>query len=426
MNLAHFSFGHTGPFPPSFLARKSRFGLGLLALVFATPVMRAPPTDGTVVGGTATITTGQNTTTITAGNNSVLRWGSFDVGSAEVVQFIQPGADARVLNWIGGRTPSQIDGSLLANGQVYLVNPAGVYFGQTAVVDVGRLYAIGGSLSREDFLAGLNRFSSLTGDVRNDGTLRGSSVALVGRTVLNTGSIVAPGGFVALAAGEQVVLGQNGSSIFVDAGHTTSGAAPQVTTTPGVANSGTIDAGGGSVVLAAGDLYAVAITHDGKLTARDVKLQGQGGATFWSAGPSMPPRPGPAKLAAMSRSRATASGCSPARRSTPPVRPVAARSSSAATCTGPTPTCATPPTRPSCPAPPSLLTPPRRATVARSSSGPTTPRATSATFQRAAARRPATAVSPKCRARSSLSFAVERTLVLWSVDRAPSCWIRGI
>ena len=121
-----------------------------------------------------------------------------------------------------------------------LVNPAGVYFGQTAVVDVGRLYAIGGSLSREDFLAGLNRFSGLTGDVRNDGTLRGSAVALVGRTVLNTGSIVAPGGFVALAAGEQVVLGRNGSSIFVDAGRTSSAGAPPVTTTPGVANSGAI------------------------------------------------------------------------------------------------------------------------------------------------------------------------------------------
>jgi len=180
MNLAHFSVGSIGFVSHRSLARKSRLGLGFLALVFATSVLRAPPTGGTVVAGSATIATNQNTTTVTAGNNSVLSWGSFNVGSTEVVQFVQPGATARVLNWIGGSTPSQIDGSLLANGQVYLVNPAGVYFGQTAVVDVGQLYAIGGSLSKEDFLAGLNRFSGLTGDVRNDGSLQGSAVALVG------------------------------------------------------------------------------------------------------------------------------------------------------------------------------------------------------------------------------------------------------
>lgn len=284
MNLAHFSVGSIDFVSHRSLARKSRLGLGFLALVFATSVLRAPPTGGTVVAGSATIATNQNTTTVTAGNNSVLSWGSFNVGSTEVVQFVQPGATARVLNWIGGSTPSQIDGSLLANGQVYLVNPAGVYFGQTAVVDVGQLYAIGGSLSKEDFLAGLNRFSGLTGDVRNDGSLQGSAVALVGRTVLNTGSIVAPDGFVALVAGEQVVLGRNGSSIFVDAGSTVSGGAPPATTTPGVANSGTIDAGSGSIVLAAGDLYAVAITQDGSLTAHNVALQGQGGGDVLISG----------------------------------------------------------------------------------------------------------------------------------------------
>jgi len=152
------------------------------ALVFGAAGLQAQqPTGGTVVSGSASISAVPGTTTVTAGNNSILRWGSFNVGMGETVQFVQPGTDARVLNWIGGLTPSQIDGALLANGQVYLLNPSGVYFGRTAVVDVGRLYAIGGSLSKDDFLAGLDRFTSLTGVVRNDGSLRGSAVALIGR-----------------------------------------------------------------------------------------------------------------------------------------------------------------------------------------------------------------------------------------------------
>ena len=247
----------------------------LLVLGFTATGLRAQqPTGGTVVAGNATIVTAPNLTTVTAGHNSVLRWGSFDVGPSETVHFVQPGADARVLNWIGGLTPSQINGSLLANGQVYLMNPAGVYFGSTAVIDVGHLYAVGGSLSKEDFLAGLNRFTGLTGEVNNAGSIRGEMVALIGRSVVNTGSIVSPGGFIGLASGDQVLLGQDGSSIFVDAGRSDPTVATQAGT--GVANSGTIDAGRGTAVLAAGDFYSIAITHDGKLAGRDVRLQGQG------------------------------------------------------------------------------------------------------------------------------------------------------
>src|SRR5438105_15890238 len=126
----------------------------------------------------------------------------------ETVRFVQPGADARVLNWIGSLTPTQINGSLLANGRVYLLNPSGIYFGQNAVVDAGRLYAVAGELSKEDFLNGLNRFTGLKGEVNNAGSIRGEMVALIGRSVVNSGTIVSPGGLIGLASGDQVLLGQ--------------------------------------------------------------------------------------------------------------------------------------------------------------------------------------------------------------------------
>ena len=248
--------------------------LGALLGLAAVALHAQQPTGGMVVAGQATISTNPGLTTITAGNNSVLRWGSFDVGHGETVQFVQPGATSRVLNLIGGLTPSQINGSLQANGQVYLMNPAGIYFGQSAVVNVGGLYAAGGTITREDFLAGLNRFSGLTGDVTNAGSIRGDMVALVGRSVANSGSIVSPGGFISLASGDQVYLGQNGSNIYVEAGRAApAGALAQGA---GVANTGTIDAGTGSTVLAAGDIYSIAITQDGRLAGRDVRVQGQG------------------------------------------------------------------------------------------------------------------------------------------------------
>ncbi|MDI1321051.1 MAG: filamentous hemagglutinin N-terminal domain-containing protein [bacterium] len=100
---------------------------GVLALLgFAAAGLHAQsPTGGTVVAGQATIATVPNGTVITAGNNSVLHWGSFNVGADQTVQFVQPSASSRVLNLIGGLMPSQINGALLANGQVYLMNPAG-------------------------------------------------------------------------------------------------------------------------------------------------------------------------------------------------------------------------------------------------------------------------------------------------------------
>ncbi|HVZ62967.1 MAG TPA: autotransporter-associated beta strand repeat-containing protein, partial [Lacunisphaera sp.] len=262
---------------PETFPRLAARGLGrglVFALALAGAVLHAQrPEGGTVVAGAATIANAANSTVVTAGNNSVLRWSSFNVGADHTVQFVQPGASARVLNWIGGLTPSQIDGALLANGRVYLLNPQGVYFGRTAVVDVAGLYAIGGSMTKEDFLTGMDRFS-VTGDVRNAGSIRGDFVALVGRSVANTGSIVSPGGFIGLASGDRVYLGQNGGNIYVDAGPSASAATPAAGT--GVANSGSIDAGRGQAVLAAGDLYSVAIAHDGRLAGRDVQLQGQG------------------------------------------------------------------------------------------------------------------------------------------------------
>ena len=101
----------------------------------------AGPEDATVVAGDVSFETIDTTTIIHASDGSIIDYSSFDIHVDETVQFIQPGTAARVLNRIRSSLPTHINGSLVANGQVYIVNPMGVFFGQGAHIDVGRLVA---------------------------------------------------------------------------------------------------------------------------------------------------------------------------------------------------------------------------------------------------------------------------------------------
>lgn len=235
------------------------------ALSVAAPAL-AEPTGGQLVHGTGHISQNGSVTTITAGNNSIFNFRSFNIGAGETVRFVQPGAESRVLNRITGPDPSRIAGTLQANGMVYIVNPAGVYFAHGALVNVGGIYAAAGHLSDADFRAGNNHFTALSGTVRNDGTINGASVNLIGAKVANFGEINAPRGMVTMTAGNDVYIGEQNGHIFARV----SGGSGDV----GVTQAGNINAQGGQVRLGAGDMYAVAIDHPGRTAAKDIALQG--------------------------------------------------------------------------------------------------------------------------------------------------------
>ncbi|MBM4043437.1 MAG: filamentous hemagglutinin N-terminal domain-containing protein, partial [Planctomycetes bacterium] len=248
-------------------------GVFLLAALLAAAlgVASAGPIGEQVVRGDVALQRQDGLTTITASHNSIINYQSFNIGAAETVRFIQPGATARVLNRILTPSPTQIDGQLLANGHIYLINPAGIYFGQNAFVDVGGIHAAAGHMSDGDFLAGIDRFTALAGEVANRGTIIGNSIALVGSRVANYGSITAEQGTVIMAAGEDVYIGRRDGRIFVKIeGGAPSGDAPRVE------NAGTMQAEGGAAVLGAGDAYSLAIRTTGVLKAADVTVEGQG------------------------------------------------------------------------------------------------------------------------------------------------------
>ena len=179
---------------------------------------------------------------------AIVNWQGFSIDAGESVRIQQPKTSSLLLNRVVGSDPSRIFGQLTSNGSVFLVNPSGVLFGAGSSVDVGSLVVSTLGLSDADFLAGHYRFSGgAGGSVVNRGTIsvadRGT-VALLGGSVSNDGSITAKLGTVALASGSRVTLdlaGDGLSKIVVT----------QAALDAQVANGGAIVADGGAIVLSA-------------------------------------------------------------------------------------------------------------------------------------------------------------------------------
>jgi filamentous hemagglutinin family protein len=229
----------------------SLFGAALAVLTL-TSLATAGPVGEQVESGNATFTrNGPNTIIDVSTQNAIINYDSFNIAAEEYVRFNQLNAQARVLNRINSAAPTVINGSLSANGQVYFVNPSGVRFGPNAIVDVAGIYAAAGSMSNADFLNNVNRFTSLTGEVVNQGTINAQFAALVGKRVVNDGIILAPEGFVTMVAGDEVLIGEKDGNIMVKVdGTTTKNDNGDI---QAVANNGTIEAK--STTLAAGDMY---------------------------------------------------------------------------------------------------------------------------------------------------------------------------
>ena len=235
-------------------------------------------------------------------NRAIINWDSFSIGDAETVQFMQPGINAAILNRVTGPYSSEIFGSLLANGHVYLINPNGILFGAGSRINVGGLVASTLDISDDDFNAGqLNFMGQGNSDkkVTNHGRITASSFAyLLGAGAENHGSITAPA--VALAAGrDRIVIDRTASGgeirLSVDADmpaiSLTAFDGPQ--NMPSVINSGVIDASGarggdvalqGVNVVQAGAVRADGIEGDGgRISLRGERLVALGSDSVTTA-----------------------------------------------------------------------------------------------------------------------------------------------
>ena len=251
----------------------------LLSAAFAMPVWaQAPPanalpTGGKVTAGQATISQNGNQMTVGQGSNkAIIDWTSFNIGKNASVTFQQPNANAIALNRVTAGDASQIHGQLNANGQVWLINPNGVVFGQGSKVDVGGLVASTMNISNADFENGNYQFSrnGATGSIANHGELTakdGGSIALLAPTVSNDGVITAQLGTVAMAAGDKITLqaGANGLlNVEID----------PATLRTLIENKQLIVADGGQVIMtgkAADQLAASVVSNSGTIQANTLQ-----------------------------------------------------------------------------------------------------------------------------------------------------------
>jgi filamentous hemagglutinin family protein len=194
----------------------------LLMLVPLSALMHhagaADAVNATVSAGAASVSTAGNTTTINqASQRAAIDWTSLSTRANEALVFNQPNAQAIALNRITGSSPSELLGSLTANGQVFILNPNGVLFGTGSQVNVGGLVASTLSMSNADFMDGKHVFTGSGGSVVNQGTLNaapGGYLALLAPEVRNEGVMTASLGTALLAAGNKVTLNLDNGSLL--------------------------------------------------------------------------------------------------------------------------------------------------------------------------------------------------------------------
>lgn len=147
----------------------------------------------------------------------ITNWQSFGIAGNESVQLLQPAQGVALFRVVGSES-SQIFGSLSATGSLFLINPNGVLFGQSAQVDVGSLVATNMNISNTNFLNGRYQFNAdgSTGNVINQGMIKatdGGYIVLLGNEVKNSGSLAADNGSVVLGSAQSAMLDFYGNGL---------------------------------------------------------------------------------------------------------------------------------------------------------------------------------------------------------------------
>lgn len=255
--------------------------LVMSALSLGASSVDAMPEGGVVRSGSGSVTQNGKEMTIRQDSGRLaMDWTGFSVGKDETVRFQQPGKDALALNRVTGNQQSVIDGSLLSNGHVLLVNPNGVVIGKNASIDVGGLVASTAQV-KDNFM---KEFGNSTGafslggvsdgKIINEGTIKaeGGLVALHAAKVENSGTISNTGGSAVLAAADTLTLTPDADGKL---NFTVDGKAAEAS----ALNKGAITADGGTIVMtadSASDVMSTVVNNSGTLQASTLRKNEKG------------------------------------------------------------------------------------------------------------------------------------------------------
>ncbi|MBU4332965.1 MAG: filamentous hemagglutinin N-terminal domain-containing protein, partial [Candidatus Omnitrophica bacterium] len=174
----------------------------------------ALPQGESVVSGNAQFDSSQqNSLQVTVSDKAIINYDSFSIASSESVNFIQPSSSSIVLNRVIGIDPSEIFGSLSANGRIFLLNPNGILFGSGSRIDVSGLLASTLDIADDGFLSGAYNFKEGTGSsyIINKGVINAEN----GFVVLQS-PLVSNEGVITATVGDVVVAGTTRSEVVFD------------------------------------------------------------------------------------------------------------------------------------------------------------------------------------------------------------------
>ena len=242
----------------------------LLLATAGLALVHGAKADPTVVKGNAAYSVDGTVQTVTQTSaRAVLEWTDLSVAAGQTLRFSQldananPNRNAITLNRVTGSLVSTLDGTLTADGQVWILNPNGVLVGPTGQVTAAGFLATTATLamSDDDFINEANNsFQFVNGTaapITNQGVIETANgyALLLGGLVANEtqGSnpdavIRATLGKVALGSGTAFTVDLVGDHLISFAVDAASSAGLPVA---GILNTGKLIADGGSVLMTA-------------------------------------------------------------------------------------------------------------------------------------------------------------------------------
>lgn len=204
-------------------------------------------------------------------NKAILNWDTFNVGRDTTVDFQQNASDAVLNRVVGAQArPSEIQGAIRGDGTVMVINQNGVIFSGSSQVNVRNLVAAAANITDNQFNSGLyngsnptftdaagkievQRGAQIETKVPESSTTGGGYVLLLGKQVENAGTLSAPAGQVALAAGDSFVI-RRGYGSEGNQTSTTRGNEVVANGAGRVVNTGLLQAQAGDVTLTASEV----------------------------------------------------------------------------------------------------------------------------------------------------------------------------
>lgn len=245
----------------------------VLVFLFNIPVYAAPNGANVVHGDVNISQSGSNTVINQNTDKAIINWDSFDVNKGESVLFNQNSSSSIILNRVTNGLPTNIFGNISANGNVFILNQAGVLVGNGASINTNSFLAGAANINNNDFIAGKYNFYGAQGNVINNGIIKvqnGGYAVLMGKNVANNGLISAKLGKIYLSSGEAFRMDMSGNDLIgveIEKGITDAY----------ISNAGHIQAEGGTIVMTAknaSDVIRQAVNNTGIIDASSISYEG--------------------------------------------------------------------------------------------------------------------------------------------------------